>query len=136
MVLHVVVAASAGVATALLLIILARRYMLQVLFGPGFTPLVRVTAAALGPSLRALPLDKAQVKSVAKKIAAVLSGSTTVTYEAIGSYTAAEVRDMAEGITDILRAVLTHYKLTLPEADLGRLLDAVADRAIPATPAA
>lgn len=108
--------------------------MLTVLFGPAFQPLVRVTAAALGPSLRALPLDLAQVKVVAKKVAAVLSGGTA-TYEALGAYTAAEVKDMAEGLTDILRVVLAHYHLALPEAELGRLLDAVAERAVPAVAA-
>jgi hypothetical protein len=109
--------------------------MIQILFGAaGFPHLIRIVAALLGPTFRMLTIDRAQLRTVMGKVADLLQGQT-VTYAAMGTYTAVEQQDIVEGIRDLLQVVLTEYALTVPGNDLGRLLDAVVDRALPATAA-
>lgn len=127
--------ATGIVAVSFLTFKLLRWLMIQILFGTaGFPHLVRVVSALLGPTFRMLTIDRAQLRTVMQKVADLLQGQT-VTYEVMGTYTAVEQQDIVEGIRDLLSVVLTEYALTVPGNDLGRLLDAVVDRALPATAA-
>lgn len=109
--------------------------LIAALFRVAFAPLVRATKGIIGPYLRSYTLDKAQLKIVMGMVADRLQG-IAVTYAVMGAYTAAEQQDIVEGLTDIIRAMLTDYQVTVPVADLGRLLDAVADTiVVPAVPA-
>ena len=101
--------------------------LVALLFRVAFDPLVKVTAAALGPIYANLALDKAQINDLALKVSAVLQG-TIVTYEVMGVYSAIEQQDMVEGISDMLRAILLDFGITQAPSDIGRLLNAVATR--------
>ena len=100
--------------------------LIAALFRVAFAPLVRATKGIIGPYLRSYTLDKAQLKIVMGMVADRLQGFA-VSYAVMGAYTAAEQQDIVDGLTDIIRAMLTDYQVTVPVADLGRLLEAVAD---------
>lgn len=127
-----------GTITAVLLLLVSwlstlnfRRSIMQavvaLLFRVAFTPLVRVTAAALAPIFANLTLDKAQIKDVILKVGAVLEGKT-VTFEVMGMYSASEQQDIVEGVADMLKAILVDFGITQAPSDIGRLLTAVATK--------
>ena len=101
--------------------------VVALLFRVAFTPLVRVTAAALAPIFANLTLDKAQIKDVILKVGAVLEGKT-VTFEVMGMYSASEQQDIVEGVADMLKAILVDFGITQAPSDIGRLLTAVATK--------
>ena len=100
--------------------------LIAAIFRVAFTPLVRAVKGVLAPYLRSYTLDKAQLKIVMGLVADKMQG-TAVTFAAMGDYTALDQQDIVEGIHGVLVATLADYKVTVPTADLGRLLDAVAD---------
>ena len=99
--------------------------ILAVIFRVAFAPLVSTVVALLGPMLRSYTFDKTQLKTILGKVGQLMQGQT-VTYEVMGDYTAAEQEAVVVGIFGILTPVLTDFNVTVPAADLGRLLDAVA----------
>lgn len=101
--------------------------LVALLFRVAFEPLVKVTAAALAPIYANLALDKAQITDVALKVSTVLQGQT-VTYEVMGIYSALQQQDIVEGVADMLKAILLDFGITQAPADIGRLLNAVAQR--------
>jgi hypothetical protein len=98
--------------------------ILSVLFEVAFEPIVRVSSAALAPVLADLALDKTQLKDLVLKVGANLQ-KQTVTYAPMGIYSAAEQKEIVEGLSDIVSALLVKYGIT-QTADIGRLLSAVA----------
>ena len=105
--------------------------ILAVIFRVAFAPLVSTIVALLGPTLRAYTFDRTQLSTVLSKVGQLLQGQT-VTYEVMGTYTAAEQEAVVVGIVEILNPVLVDYNVTVPSADIGRLLDAVATQIAPA----
>lgn len=99
--------------------------IVTLLFKVGFQPLVRVTAAALAPVFANLALDKAQIKGLVIKVGKVLQGQVVV-YEVMGIYSAAQQQEIVEGTADMVKALLVEFGITESNADIGRLLDAVA----------
>ena len=109
--------------------------LIATMFRVGFAPLVRACRGVLAPYLRSYALDKAQLQTVMIKVADKMQG-VAVIYTAMGVapavvYTALDQQDIVEGIHDLLAATLTDYAVTVPRADLGRLLEAVADTIVP-----
>ena len=101
--------------------------VVALLFRVAFLSLVRVTSAAIAPIFANLALDKVQIKGLVIKVGEVLEGKV-VTYEVMGIYSAAEQKEMVEGVADMLKAILTDFGITQPPADIGRLLTAVANK--------
>lgn len=99
----------------------------SLLFRVAFAPLVRVTTAALAPVFGALALDKTQIKSLVVKVASVLQAQP-VTYEVMGIYSALQQQEIVEGVADTVKAVLADFGITQSNADVGKLLAAVADK--------
>lgn len=103
--------------------------LVSLLFRVAFDPMVRVTSAAIAPIFGSLALDKAQIKDLVLKVSDVLQGET-VTYGVMGIYTATQQQEIVEGVADTVRAILTDFKITQSNADVGRLLEAVANRMV------
>lgn len=101
--------------------------LVALLFRVAYAPLVRVTAAALGPVYADLALDKTQITDIALKVSSVLQAQP-VTYEVMGVYSAAQQQDIVEGIADMLKAILLDFGITQSPTDIGRLLNDVAQR--------
>lgn len=101
--------------------------VVALLFRVAFEPLVRVSSAALAPVFSDLALDKTQIKDLVLKVAAVLQAKH-VTFEVMGIYSAAQQQEIVEGVADMLKAILVDFGITQPVADIGRLLDAVAQK--------
>lgn len=101
--------------------------MLDLLFGAAMPHVARISAALLGPMIRSLAVDRAQLQVVLDKVAARLKGEA-VTYEVMGSYTALEQQDIVEGLSDGLMAVLGEKGLTVPADRIGALLEAIVAR--------
>lgn len=117
----------AAVGVLFLLPRFVRWFMINLLFGAALPHVARVSAALLGPTIRALAVDRAQLQIVLDKVGAQLLGQT-VTFEVMGTYTAAEQQDMVEGIADGLMAVLGETGLTVPADKVGTLLQAIVAR--------
>jgi hypothetical protein len=101
--------------------------LLKVLLTVTFTPLAKVVAASISPLFSGLTLDKAQIVEIVTKVGSTMEGQT-VEFTAMGIYTAAQVQEIAEGVTEIVTALLGHYGITGLDVELGRLLVAVAGR--------
>ncbi len=101
--------------------------IVALLFKVAFEPLVRVSSAALAPVFSNLALDKAQIKGLVLKVALVLQAKP-VTYEVMGIYSAVQQQEIVEGVADMLKAILVEFGITQPVADIGKLLDAVAQK--------
>lgn len=101
--------------------------VVALLFRVAFTPLVRVTSAAIAPVFAGLALDKVQIKDLVLKVGEVLEGKT-VTFEVMGMYSALEQKEIVEGVADMLKAILVDFGITQAPSDIGRLLTAVANK--------
>lgn len=101
--------------------------LVAILFKVAFEPLVRISSAALAPVFSNLALDKVQIKGLVLKVAAVLQAKP-VTYEVMGIYSALQQQEIVEGVADMLKAILVEFGITQPVADIGKLLDAVAQK--------
>lgn len=103
--------------------------LVALLFRVAFNPMVRVVSAAIAPIFDNLALDQAQIKDLVIKVGDVLQGET-VTYTVMGIYTAAQQEEIVLGVADTVRAILADLQITQPSADIGRLLEAVANRMV------
>lgn len=101
--------------------------IVTLLFKVGFQPLVRVTSAALAPVFANLALDKTQIKDLVTKVGIVLQGQVA-TYEVMGMYSAAQQQDIVEGVADMIKALLVEFGITQSNADIGKLMSAVAQK--------
>jgi hypothetical protein len=103
--------------------------LVTLLLNVAFTPLVRVTSAAIAPIFDNLALDKAQIKDLVLKVADVMQGKTVVWVE-MGIYTPEQQKEIVEGTSDVVTALLTNLQITESNADIGRLLEAVANKMV------
>lgn len=101
--------------------------LVTLLLDVAFAPLVRITSAAIAPIFDNLALDKAQIKDLVVKVAVVMQAKT-VTYAPMGIYTAAQQQEIVEGVADTVKALLANLNITQSNVDIGRLLEAVANK--------
>jgi hypothetical protein len=101
--------------------------LVSLLFRVAYGPMVRVTTAALAPVFQGLALDKTQIKALVLKVALVLQAQP-VAYEVMGIYSAAQQQEIVEGVADAVKAILVSYGITQSNADVGKLLAAVAEK--------
>jgi hypothetical protein len=104
--------------------------LIQFLFTTALQPLAKALVAALGPSLRELQkfnLKVTDLTTIASKVGELYAGKTPA-YAPMGLLTADEQKDIVEAFHEALKALLVTYGLTLTDAQLGKVLEAVVAR--------
>ena len=101
--------------------------IVTLMFKVGFQPLVRISSAALAPIFANLALDKVQIKDLVSKVGKALQGQV-VAYEVMGIYSAVQQQEIVEGVADMIKALLAEFGITQSNADIGKLIDAVAQK--------
>lgn len=104
--------------------------LIQFLFTTALQPLAKALVAALGPSLRELAkfnLKVTDLTTIAGKVGELYAGKTPA-YAPMGLLTADEQKDIVEAFHEALKALLVTYGLTLTDAQLGKVLEAVVAR--------
>lgn len=104
--------------------------LIQFLFTTALQPLAKALVAALGPTLRELEkfsLKVSDLATIAGKVGELYAGKTPA-YAPMGLLTADEQKDIVEAFHETLKALLVTYGLTLTDAQLGKVLEAVVAR--------
>jgi len=112
--------------------------IINVLLSVALQPVTKALVAALGPSIRQLQqfnLNVTDLTAIVAKVGELALGKTP-TYSPVGLLTADEQKDIVEALHATMKALMTSYGVALTDAQVGKLLEAVAARLTEKFPAA